>query len=66
MGELAGFLMMIFFLIIAIVVTRLLGAWMLRINDVINIQRETLLELIRIRKVLNNIDHSNQSDTKEY
>jgi hypothetical protein len=33
--------------VIAIIVIRLFGAWMLRINEVINLQREILEELKR-------------------
>jgi len=34
--------------VVSVLVLRLLGAWMLRINDVINLQREILQELKNI------------------
>lgn len=43
------FLIRIAFLIIAILIMRALGAWMLRINDVVRYQKEILAELKRIR-----------------
>ena len=43
------FLIWIALLIIAILIMRALGAWMLRINDVIKYQKEILAELKRIR-----------------
>ena len=41
-------LMMLVFPVIVIFVIRWLGAWMLRINDVINLQKEILEELKKL------------------
>ena len=43
------FLIKLAFLVISILIMRALGAWMLRINDVIKYQKEILAELRRIR-----------------
>ncbi|MDD2475501.1 MAG: hypothetical protein PHI32_06290 [Dysgonamonadaceae bacterium] len=43
------FLIRLAFLVIGILITRALGAWMLRINDVIKYQKEILEELRRIK-----------------
>jgi len=39
------FIGFIIFLIVTIFILRLVGAWMFRINDVINLQKEILAEL---------------------
>ena len=37
-------------IVVAVFIIRLFGAWMLRINDVIDLQKEILSELKRINK----------------
>lgn len=37
-------------LVIGIIITRLLGSWLLRINEIIKLQKETLIELRKINK----------------
>ena len=44
------FLFTIIFFIVVVIITRLLGAWMLRINEVIRYQKEILEELRKINK----------------
>ena len=50
------FLLGLSLLVIIILITRLLGAWMLRINDVIKIQKDTLNELYKVRKHLDKMN----------
>ncbi len=43
-------LIYIAFLIASVLIIRLFGAWMLRINDVIDLQKQILSELKKINK----------------
>jgi len=43
-------LVYIFIVIVVILVIRLFGSWMLRINELIDLQRETLEELKKLNK----------------
>ena len=49
-------LLMLVFPVIVIFVIRWLGAWMLRINDVINLQKEILEELKKLNAKENQDD----------
>ena len=48
MGEFAGLLVALFIIGIIIVVMRLFGAWMLRIDEVIKLQKQMLTEIKKL------------------
>lgn len=54
------FITFIGILIIFILLLRAIGSWMLRINDVINTQKETNKLLEKILKELKNNENNNQ------
>lgn len=50
MGDFVTLIMFVSFLVILILVMRLLGAWMFRINEIINNQKEIIQELKKLNK----------------
>jgi uncharacterized membrane protein required for colicin V production len=47
--EIFGLLFGLLFIILFVLIMRLLGSWMLRINELIDLQQSTLNELKKIR-----------------
>ena len=48
MGEFAGLIMVVLLIVIGVIAMRLFGAWMLRIDEVIKLQKQMLTEIKKL------------------
>ena len=52
-----GFVIILIIILVMILITRLFGAWMLRINELIKLQQATLDEIKKTNQNLNQVDN---------
>ena len=57
MEAMGGFVIILIILLVMILITRLFGAWMLRINELIKLQQATLDEIKKTNQKLNQVDN---------
>ena len=56
MEAMGGFVIILIIILVMILITRLFGAWMLRINELIKLQQATLDEIKKTNQKLNQVD----------
>jgi len=57
MEAMGGFVIILIIILVMILITRLFGAWMLRINELIKLQQATLDEIKKTNQKLNQVDN---------
>jgi len=57
MEAMGGFVIILIIILVMILITRLFGAWMLRINELIKLQQATLDEIKKTNQNLNQVDN---------